>query len=204
MRAAIMGILLILAAQTGRIYSMRNAIICAGLLMVYANPKVLAFDIGFQLSFLALLGMVYLAPAFKTFFRMNASPENHIFSWKGTALTTLAAQLAVLPLLLQNFGSVSLFSLLANILILEFIPFTMGLGFLVAGVGFLAPWVAQFFAWIALIFLKFETGTILFFGKWNITFTFSFSLFSTILYYACLVWFILAMIKRANTRPRAI
>ena len=49
-RAAIMGGIILLAKQIGRIHSMRNAIVFAALLMVLFNPKILRFDIGFQLS----------------------------------------------------------------------------------------------------------------------------------------------------------
>ena len=50
---------------------MRNAIVFAALLMVLFNPKILRFDIGFQLSFAALIGIVYLAPSIQKFLRLK-------------------------------------------------------------------------------------------------------------------------------------
>ena len=126
-RAAIMGSILLLANQTGRIYSLRNAIVVTAFFMVLFNPKILKFDIGFQLSFFALLGIVYLAPALKKIFKAKEKPG--ILSWRDNFWTTLSAQAAVLPVLVFNFGNFSLFSLISNVLILGFIPLTMALGF---------------------------------------------------------------------------
>ena len=66
-RAAIMGILVLLAQKEGRVYSMTNALVLAASLMVWQNPRILRFDAGFQLSFLATVGLVYLAPRIEGF-----------------------------------------------------------------------------------------------------------------------------------------
>src|SRR3989344_5818933 len=50
-RAAIMGFIVILAEQSGRLLNIRNTIMAAALVMVLFNPKFLVFDLGFQLSF---------------------------------------------------------------------------------------------------------------------------------------------------------
>ena len=134
-RAAIMGIIVLLANEVQRSFSLRNAIAIAAFLMVLYNPKVLVFDLGFQLSFLALLGIVYLNPVFKKILKME---DSGFFSWKRNLLTTLSAQLMVLPLLLGKFGIFSLTSLLANVLILEVVPLTMALGFILTLAGFLS------------------------------------------------------------------
>ena len=61
-RAAIMGLILSFAHGYGRLYDQRNSIILAGGIMVFHNPFTLVFDIGFQLSFAAVLGIIYLYP----------------------------------------------------------------------------------------------------------------------------------------------
>ncbi len=139
-RAAIMGIILLLAQQAERQYSMRNAIVLAACGMIFFNPKLLVFDLGFQLSFLALIGIVYLAPALQHLFRM---PDAGIQSWQGNFLMTLAAQLAVLPLLVINFGMFSVTSFLANMLVLGTVPLTMALGFIVGGIGLFSLFLAK-------------------------------------------------------------
>lgn len=61
-RAAIMGSIVLLARREGRLNDPRNAIILAGAAMILINPLVLRSDIGFQLSFAATLGLIYLTP----------------------------------------------------------------------------------------------------------------------------------------------
>ncbi len=134
--------------------------------MVLINPKVLYFDLGFQLSFLALLGIVYLKPATKKFFRLNE--EIGFLSWRDNFLTTFSAQLAVAPVLVLNFGNFSLLSLMANLLILSVIPLTMTLGFILAALGFLSFYLSLIFGWLVNLFLSYEIFIIKFFGKLNI------------------------------------
>jgi len=133
-RAGIMGIILLLAEKQSRIYSFRNAITFTALVMLLVDPKLLVFDLGFQLSFAALLGIVYLYPFFKKWFHIS---EGGALGWRRNLFQTLSAQLAVAPIILTSFGYFSPTALFANVLILEFIPITMLLGFLTAVLGFL-------------------------------------------------------------------
>jgi competence protein ComEC len=61
-RAAVMGAIALVARRYSRAYDAGVALIVAGFLMVLWNPRLLAFDLGFQLSFLATLGLIYLSP----------------------------------------------------------------------------------------------------------------------------------------------
>lgn len=161
-RAAVMGSILLLAGEAGRIYSLRNAIILTAFFMVLFNPEILRFDAGFQLSFLALLGIIYLSPALKNIFK--AKEGTGILNWRENFWTTFSAQAAVLPILILNFGSFSFFSLISNVLILGFIPLTMGLGFILGFFGLIFEKLSFIFAWPAHIFLFYETSVIKFFG----------------------------------------
>jgi len=159
-RAAIMGILVLIARHEGRMYNIRNALVFAGAAMVFLNPKILRFDIGFQLSFLATAGLVWLSPVFEKWF--SRLPKT--FGLKEILVATLSAQFAVLPLLLVYFAQLSIISPLANLVVLLFIPQTMLIGFL-AGVGGMI-WLAgaKIFSWLAWLFLTFEIGAIKFFA----------------------------------------
>ncbi len=196
-RAAIMGILVMLAREVGRLYDFRNVIILAGLMMVLDNPKVLVFDIGFQLSFLALLGIIYLKPAIMKFFRI--SEEKGFLSWRDNLLTTASAQFTVAPLLIANFGNFSLTSLIANVVILELIPVTMGLGFIVAGLSFISYYASFILSWLAQILLKFEILVIEFFAKVSIPFGPTAGFLSFLVYYVVLVGFIIYVNSRKFT-----
>ena len=123
-RASVMGLIVLFAAGYGRLYNARNSITLAGAAMVYFNPLVLRFNVGFQLSFLAVLGLIYFAPILKEgLFKM---PE--VFGIKEVGIMTISAQLFVLPLLLNQFNVFSTVSLPANILVLPFVPAAMLFG----------------------------------------------------------------------------
>ncbi len=160
-RAAIMGSIVLLAGYIGRAHSMRNAIAISAAAMVLWNPNVLRYDLGFQLSFLALIGIVYCKPYLD---RVIKRKKNGFLDWRENLSGTLSAQLMVFPVLMNAVGSFSLISLLSNIVILAFIPVTMGLGFVIAGLGFIVEPLAMIPAWIASLLLKYEIGMINLFG----------------------------------------
>ena len=92
-RAAIMGVALLLARHAGRQSAPLIVIVFAAFVMIVANPRVLVFDIGFQLSFLAVLGLAYVAPYLQK--KMMRVPE--FLKWKEAFVATISAQIAVLP-----------------------------------------------------------------------------------------------------------
>lgn len=130
-RAALMGMLVLLAAKEGRQYQRANALVFAGAIMIFHNPAVLRFDVAFQLSFLATAGLFFVAPRIEH--RFWFLPES--FGLRSTVIATISAQAAVLPLLLYYFGELSLVSPLTNLLILSLMPMTMLFGFLGALAG---------------------------------------------------------------------
>ena len=67
-RASIMSLIVILGKATGRMHNAALTLFIAAFLMLLHNPRILAFDPSFQLSFLATLGLVYLSPALEKYF----------------------------------------------------------------------------------------------------------------------------------------
>ncbi|MEZ4156710.1 MAG: ComEC/Rec2 family competence protein [Candidatus Paceibacterota bacterium] len=164
-RAGIMGMLVLLANQLGRVYSLRNAIAFSAFLMVLVNPKVLVFDLGFQLSFLALIGIVYFSPVIKG---VLGFASDKISIVKESLAMTLAAQLAVMPLILFQFGFVPVFSIFANVLILTFIPLTMLLGLFIFLFSFLSAYLAEFFGLLSRIIIGYIFFVIDFFSRFSV------------------------------------
>ncbi len=160
-RAALMGIVALLASHVERLYSFRNAAAIAAAGMVAANPYILVFDVGFQLSFAALLGIVYVAPAIKKLLNIQ---DGGVFNWKENLVLTCGAQVAALPLLLFYFGQFSFTSVAANILITLAVPWTMGLGFIAISVGFVSMFVATIIAFPLYMLLSYELLLIRFFS----------------------------------------
>lgn len=195
-RAAVMGFLVLFAKEVGRLYSFRNAITLAAGVMALFDPTILVFDLGFQLSFLSLLGIVYLAPAIDKFLerfskRRPRDAKQSFLGWRENAVTTLSAQLAVAPLLIQNFGQVSATSLLANILILEFVPLTMALGFILATVSLLLSHLGILFAWLVNVLLAYEIWVIKFFADLRLPLGSVSSGFVFLVYYAFIIGFMM-------------
>lgn len=128
-RASIMASLLLIAGVLGRSYHVLRALFLAGAVMVFINPYILLYDIGFQLSFMATLGLILVAPRFET---MLASVPNRI-GIREFLIATIATQIAVLPLLLYHIGEISLVAVMVNVLVLPVVPFAMLFTF-IAGV----------------------------------------------------------------------
>lgn len=190
-RAAIMGFLALFARESGRSYSVRSAIVLTAGAMVAANPSLLKFNIGFELSFISLLGIVYLGEPLRRAFGMDEK-ESSFLGWKEAAVTTISAQLAVLPILMQYFNQFSLTALPANVLILEAVPLTMFFGFLLAGLGALFHPLGFLVSRITLVFLGYEIGVIKFFSAISIPLSgFLSSALSITIYYALLIAFVI-------------
>lgn len=164
-RAAIMGGIVLLSGRAERLYNPRNAVVITAFIMALFNPRILIFDAGFQLSFAALLGIIYLSPAIKNLLK---SESGGFLSWKENAIITASAQIMAMPILIFNFGIFSFNSLLANILILEFVPMTMGLGFIMAGVGLFSVFLAKILGILANIFISYDFFMIDIFSKFSL------------------------------------
>lgn len=136
-RAAIFSLCVLLGGIWGRRGDMTNLMLLAAVLMILLNPFVLIFDVGFQLSFLAFSGLIYLSPVVETLLNKFLTPHLPSFV-SGTLIETLAAQIAVLPLILFYFGRFSIIAPLSNLVILWLIPLAMLLSFLVGILGLIA------------------------------------------------------------------
>lgn len=126
-RSAVMGGLVFIGYYQGRLIGIFNALIFAAGVMLIFNPRLLRDDIGFQLSFAAILGVAYLYPLggkvsqyLKTKLK-NRIARLLIIFWEIFSLT-LACQIAVLPIMLINFKQVSIISLIANPVIAWIFP----------------------------------------------------------------------------------
>ena len=159
-RAAVMGGLVLFAVRVGRLTNAGNAIIFAGVLMLLYNPNLLRYDTGFQLSFAAALGIIYIFPKLDDIFKKYSNSLNI----KTIFLITISAQAAVLPIIINNFGSFSLLSVFANILILPFVPVVMLGGLLLIIIGSVNLLIAQILFWPIWLILSYQIEVIKFFA----------------------------------------
>lgn len=160
-RSAIMGGMVLLAVKVGRLASFGNAIVFSASAMLLCDPNLLRYDVGFQLSFLAVLGIIYIFP------KLNALFEKYpdFLNIKSISLITVSAQVATLPIVINSFGNFSLSSTLANVLILPFVPFVMLGGFFVAMLGFVNLYIAQILSWPIWLVMFYQIEVIKFFAN---------------------------------------
>ena len=155
-RAAIMGSLAYFGQVLGRQNDGMRLLLVAVLVMLTIEP-LLIFDIGFQLSVAATLGLILISPILKKILGRVWGVGNDIAE-------TTAAQLAVWPILVISFGNMSLFGILVNSLILWLVPIIMGLGAVMA-VGGLVFWpIGRLFGWLTYVPLKIMVMVIDWFG----------------------------------------
>jgi len=161
-RAAIMGSLFLIAEYLGRQRSAIIALAFAAAVMVGVQPHLL-WSVSFQLSFLAMAGLVLLYPYFQAWGRKGVASlfrARERIAATGNMITdgfaaTLAAIVAVGPLIAYNFGVVSLVALPATFFSLPALPFIIVTAALVAFVGLLASLAAQILGWLAWLFLSY-------------------------------------------------
>jgi len=144
-RAGIMGLMVAYSRKIGRLHQGVNLLVLAAFLMLWQNPKLLRADAGFQLSFLAMLGIVYFEPYFLKLFQRI--PNWKHFEMRQILAMSLGAQIFVLPLILYYFGNLSLNAPLANILILPVLSYTMMFGFIFGISGIIWSFLAKFLVW---------------------------------------------------------
>lgn len=154
-RAAILGMLTLLGHQLGRRQVGLNSLAFTGAIMAVITPTVL-WDVSFQLSFAATLGIMLYAESFSNWFTNFAArfiPLDKASRLAGLAgeyfLLTLAAQLTTLPLMIYYFKRISLTSLVANPLILPAQMPLMVMGGLAVLTGLIFQPLGQLFAWAA-------------------------------------------------------
>jgi competence protein ComEC len=161
-RGAVMGSMFLIAAYLGRQRSASTALASAAAVMVGIEPQVL-WDASFQLSFLAMAGLILLSPYFQSWARKGIAIT---IGKEGTAASlcnfvadsfavTLAAILATWPVIAYYFDVVSFVGLPATFFALLALPGIIITAALVAGAGLFAPLLAQILGWIAWLFLSY-------------------------------------------------
>ena len=141
-RAGIMGSIFIFAGAFGRQNTSSRTVVLAAALMLLQNPLLLIYDVGFQLSFMACLGIIYLKPLISVFIKFLFKDKLRELS--DIMSVTLTAQIFTLPIMVYNFGSISLVSPITNVLILPVMPWILSFGFIFSILGALS----KFLGWI--------------------------------------------------------
>ena len=160
LRAALMSSLLVIGSQLRRRTFLPSSLAFATLLLSFFDPNVL-LDLGFQLSFCAVLGLGIFADPLSRRFR--ALLHTFLPSWLAQPLhsflnepliVSFAAQLATMPLIVMTFGSLSLAALPVNLLIVPLQSAVLLLGFAALAAYVIAPGLGMLVFYAELVCLS--------------------------------------------------
>ena len=198
LRAATMFSFIIIGSALKRETNIYNTLAASAFVLLLYNPYIL-LQVGFQLSYFAVLGIVYLQPKLYNLFR----PSNWLMD-KIWAITTVsvAAQLATFPLGMYYFHQFPNYFLLSNLFVIPLATFIINGGILLFLISAI-PVLPNYISWMIdqlLIFLNLSV-------KWVESLPYSLSLgisitkVETILIYLIIFLFILAF---SNRKARTI
>ncbi|MEQ8671681.1 MAG: ComEC/Rec2 family competence protein [Aggregatilineales bacterium] len=165
-RAALMSGLLIIGQVLNRRTYVPTSLAFVAVLLSFFNPNVL-WDISFQLSFFATLGLaLFVEPLTKRFNALlfylfpapYARPIGNFLS--EPLIVSIAAQIFALPIIIAYFSQVSLVALLVNLLIIPVQAPLLLFGGLATIVAFFLPVLAQILFWIDLVLLSWTIGVV--------------------------------------------
>lgn len=161
-RAAIMWILAYMFLQSGS--SVKNITLLAftAVCMCLFSPLVLLYDVSFHLSFLAVIGIIYTQQIFQKLF--SWVPD--FFAIREALVLTLASLSFTLPIMMFQFGQVSLFAPFANIAVTWTIPLAMLTGAISLILDMFSPTLGNISGFIPWVFLKYDMFMVSFF--WNL------------------------------------
>lgn len=191
-RAGTMASIVFLALQSGRLARPVNALLFAGGIMLLLNPLLLRYDLGFQLSFLATLGILLLMPYYE-----RLAPERVILKKGGEIIfMTVAVEIFVLPLILFSFHAFSPLIIIGNFLVI-LVPLAMALSFVAGSLFLFIPGAHLVVAWAALGILMILTRSVEWLGMFtqvNVTWE-AFGVGHLLVWYAILGVILLGMKK---------
>lgn len=121
-------------------------------LTALVNPLYVWSDLGWWLSFLAFAGVMLGAPLVQS--RLFSQRQPRLIGQ--IIIETMCAQLLTLPLILFIFGTFSVLSLPANVLVVPLVPLGMLLTFVAGLIGVFLPWLA----WLAIWLLQYLTALV--------------------------------------------
>jgi competence protein ComEC len=128
--------------------------------MVIYSPLVMNFDVSFHLSFLAVVGIIYTQKHIEKIFLFL--PET--LAIREAFVMTLAALVFSLPIMIFNFGQVSLLAVFSNIAVTWTIPLAMLGGFISIIVDFISHQAAVYLSYFTWILLSWDIKVVHFFG----------------------------------------
>lgn len=151
-RATFMFSMMLLFNLLGEKYRVKHALAFSATILLLVNPNTL-FNVGFQLSYLAVCGIVYFYPLL---YNRIKTLKNSLLKWILQAVAvTISAQIFTLPIVIYNFHQFPIYFILSNLFVSAFAPFLFLVGitllplsyipYLGVGAGWLMNYVVMIF-----------------------------------------------------------
>jgi len=168
LRAGVMAGLFATALYLGRQSTAYVSLLASAVFLTVINPLTL-WDVGFQLSFAATLGLILFTPLLESLLERGVQrfvpptlAQGLLRYLSDYLIVTLAAMILVIPLVIYHFGRLSWVAPLANALILPVQPPIMvggGAATLIGMIPELEP-LARLVAWIPWLCLAYTTSVV--------------------------------------------
>gem|GEM_PF-3586811 len=120
LRAGVMVFLQVIVKLNHRIYNMTNALLLSIFIILLINPVTLLVDMGFQLTFLSIMSLVYISPVITDLFSLRFSDER-CRNWIVAISAVIGVFLGMAPFLIYKMNNLSLVSPLANLVVIPLI-----------------------------------------------------------------------------------
>jgi competence protein ComEC len=194
-RAGFMAVIVFIGTLLGRQKVSLYTLLLVASWMVLISPQ-LILDIGFQLSVFATAGILVLQPLFHSVIKGKWKLLFH-----ADITTTLAAQIATLPILLSNFGSINLLSVFINALVLWTVPILMTLGGVGVMVGLIYEPLSVPFLYSSIPFVWYFLSVVTILSRYPVALSFEvFPGSLTVGYYFVLTAFVVALRQKQRSK----
>ena len=147
-RATFMFSMMLVFRVIGEKYRMKHALFFSATILLLCNPNTL-FDVGFQLSYLAVTGIVYFySLVYKRILALKSRPLRWVLS---SVAITVSAQILTLPIVIYQFNQLPIYFIISNLFVTAFAPvlFLGGIGLLglsyVSYISIAAGWLMSHF-----------------------------------------------------------
>jgi competence protein ComEC len=205
LRATVMAAILLFGYFLEREVDIYNSLALGALIILAVNPRQL-FAVGFQLSFVSVISIVWLSPKIKSLFPEKLNRTRALNFLISACSVSFAAWLGLLPLIAYYFKVFSPVTILANVIIVPYITIIVASGFSLGLLGMLFPPLAPILAagneLFILILFKFISFLVAIPGAY---FTLAgVSLFCVLAYYLLLAVIVYFSIVRAKPRQQTL
>lgn len=161
-RASIVAVLGLVAWYIGRKIHPVSVLLITAAITLSISPFYIV-DVGWQLSFAAFFGVLVLAPVITRFF-YDRKKLGYV---RSLLVVCISAQVMTLPLVSYYFSSISLVSVIANLLVMPTVPVVMLTTFITGLSGIFIPMVGVIFGAVTTFILKYTLFIISNLGSLN-------------------------------------